>query len=727
MPQVRIVVLALLVLAMIGPAAARASTVATPSVKPTSTSAGSQHVRYRAQFRAVTALPGSGAGTITLSGPSGTGFRSGTGRYRITNLNTGDSALATTATVSTGGRTITLGNPVAVAQGDRVQVLAQDVTNTSTVGADVLQISTSTDTTPASPPLTIAVVKPPAGVSVALSSRAAGATNVRYTVLFRPSSTGGLAEDTDQIELTMSAGSLPSSAARYEVTDLVTGDFATATVLSSPSAATRRITTPIDIPSGHRAQVVITGVTNGTAGARQLTVSTTTDRSTVNAPFTLVAAAQVSSLQARRSVEASDHIGRYRIQFLPTGNGGLARRSKIFLLAQGALLPSSIDAYTVTNIATGRQIPVADVLTTNESQRVVIDLGDDVLAGDVIQIDINPVQTADVPNAIQLSTSADTVARTASFANLPSPSIGGSTLRLTPPAVGATDVRYEVSYTAASAYADGTTLTLTGPSGTSFPADGCLYTIINVRTGGLAKCQTVTPGAGQVDISMPAAQAADRVVVRILGVTNGDSTGAKSLGISLASTSAPFSLTAPSTLASRELRSTPTATGAGRTRYDIAFTIPATSELVGGLSTLTVVGRPGTEFPTDGCAYRVDNTTRHEGNNCAQLGFIDNDPGTPTVTFALPGNATATQRRGGWAKAGVPTLEHFMKLGSWFAGTPDDLIEHLKKLEARFPGMQHINLSTSLCTPQAVMLEQFQWVAEAVMPAFKAGRALAAQ
>jgi hypothetical protein len=67
-----------------------------------------------------------------------------------------------------------------------------------------------------------------------------------------------------------------------------------------------------------------------------------------------------------------------------------------------------------------------------------------------------------------------------------------------------------------------------------------------------------------------------------------------------------------------------------------------------------------------------------------------------------------------------------MKVGAWFAGTPDDLIEHLKKLETRYPGMQHINLSTSLCTPQAVMLEQFQWAAEAVMPSFKAGRAMAA-
>ena len=36
--------------------------------------------------------------------------------------------------------------------------------------------------------------------------------------------------------------------------------------------------------------------------------------------------------------------------------------------------------------------------------------------------------------------------------------------------------------------------------------------------------------------------------------------------------------------------------------------------------------------------------------------------------------------------AGVPALEHFMKLGAWFAGTPAELVEHLKKLESRFPG-----------------------------------------
>jgi alkanesulfonate monooxygenase SsuD/methylene tetrahydromethanopterin reductase-like flavin-dependent oxidoreductase (luciferase family) len=94
----------------------------------------------------------------------------------------------------------------------------------------------------------------------------------------------------------------------------------------------------------------------------------------------------------------------------------------------------------------------------------------------------------------------------------------------------------------------------------------------------------------------------------------------------------------------------------------------------------------------------------------APLGFV------PGIT---PAQVEAAARRGGWKEAGVPSLDHYMKLGSWFAGTPQQLIEHLKKLEERYPGMEHINLSTSLCTPKAVMLEQFQRVAEEVMPAFR--------
>jgi alkanesulfonate monooxygenase SsuD/methylene tetrahydromethanopterin reductase-like flavin-dependent oxidoreductase (luciferase family) len=92
------------------------------------------------------------------------------------------------------------------------------------------------------------------------------------------------------------------------------------------------------------------------------------------------------------------------------------------------------------------------------------------------------------------------------------------------------------------------------------------------------------------------------------------------------------------------------------------------------------------------------------------LGFL------PGVT---PAQIAAIAQRGGWADAGVPTVEHYMKMGAWFAGTPEELVAYLKELETRYPGLEHVNLSIPITTPQAMMLDQFQWVSEAVMPHFR--------
>jgi alkanesulfonate monooxygenase SsuD/methylene tetrahydromethanopterin reductase-like flavin-dependent oxidoreductase (luciferase family) len=94
----------------------------------------------------------------------------------------------------------------------------------------------------------------------------------------------------------------------------------------------------------------------------------------------------------------------------------------------------------------------------------------------------------------------------------------------------------------------------------------------------------------------------------------------------------------------------------------------------------------------------------------APLGFV---PGLDKDQIA------AVARRGGWNAAGVPPVEHFLELGSWFAGTPDDLVAMIKGFEEKYPGMEHMNLSSPLTTPQAVMLDQFQIVAEEVMPHFR--------
>ena len=94
----------------------------------------------------------------------------------------------------------------------------------------------------------------------------------------------------------------------------------------------------------------------------------------------------------------------------------------------------------------------------------------------------------------------------------------------------------------------------------------------------------------------------------------------------------------------------------------------------------------------------------------APLGFV------PGVAGDL---VKAVEKRSGWYESGVPTLEHFMSTGAWFAGTPDELVARIKQMEERYPGMEHINLSTPLTTPRAMMVEQLQWVSEAVMPHFR--------
>jgi alkanesulfonate monooxygenase SsuD/methylene tetrahydromethanopterin reductase-like flavin-dependent oxidoreductase (luciferase family) len=79
----------------------------------------------------------------------------------------------------------------------------------------------------------------------------------------------------------------------------------------------------------------------------------------------------------------------------------------------------------------------------------------------------------------------------------------------------------------------------------------------------------------------------------------------------------------------------------------------------------------------------------------------------------------AVGQRGGWYAAGVPRVEHYMKSGAWFAGTPEELISHLRWIEERFPGLETVSLSMPMGAPESIMLEQYRIVGESVMPAFK--------
>ena len=69
--------------------------------------------------------------------------------------------------------------------------------------------------------------------------------------------------------------------------------------------------------------------------------------------------------------------------------------------------------------------------------------------------------------------------------------------------------------------------------------------------------------------------------------------------------------------------------------------------------------------------------------------------------------------------AGLPTLEAAVTQGAFLAGPPERVIERLKAVEESYPGLERIGVSHPVGTPQKVILEQLEWFAKDVMPAFK--------
>jgi alkanesulfonate monooxygenase SsuD/methylene tetrahydromethanopterin reductase-like flavin-dependent oxidoreductase (luciferase family) len=79
----------------------------------------------------------------------------------------------------------------------------------------------------------------------------------------------------------------------------------------------------------------------------------------------------------------------------------------------------------------------------------------------------------------------------------------------------------------------------------------------------------------------------------------------------------------------------------------------------------------------------------------------------------------ALGRRGGWADSGLASLETSCERGSWYCGPPEGFVEYLQELAEKYPGMEMVNVQSSMGTPLAVMLEQLQWFAEDVMSKVK--------
>lgn len=67
----------------------------------------------------------------------------------------------------------------------------------------------------------------------------------------------------------------------------------------------------------------------------------------------------------------------------------------------------------------------------------------------------------------------------------------------------------------------------------------------------------------------------------------------------------------------------------------------------------------------------------------------------------------------------LPTIEVATQNKAWLCGTPEMIIEHLKKVEEKYPGLERINLGSTMGMPKQVFKDQLSKFAETVMPAFQ--------
>ena len=66
----------------------------------------------------------------------------------------------------------------------------------------------------------------------------------------------------------------------------------------------------------------------------------------------------------------------------------------------------------------------------------------------------------------------------------------------------------------------------------------------------------------------------------------------------------------------------------------------------------------------------------------------------------------------------LPTLEAAVANKVWLCGPAESIVEHLKEVEQKYPGVERVNLGAVMGMPQAVFKEQLTKFAEEVLPAF---------
>ena len=73
--------------------------------------------------------------------------------------------------------------------------------------------------------------------------------------------------------------------------------------------------------------------------------------------------------------------------------------------------------------------------------------------------------------------------------------------------------------------------------------------------------------------------------------------------------------------------------------------------------------------------------------------------------------------------AGLPDIERAVARGGFLCGPPELIMEQLQELEDKYPGLDRVSVGQPMGCPESVILEQLEWFAKDVMPAFQTEQA----
>jgi hypothetical protein len=398
------------------------------------------------------------------------------------------------------------------------------------------------------------------------------------------------------------------------------------------------------VNAGDELVATLSGVVNPGAGAKSLTISTSSDTTPVTSPtYTVTAAQGVSNLGVtiNTPTSAAGGLTDYVIAFNTSTTGALngLTGSAITLTMPANTGLSSIATSTLFDGAT--QVGYC-LDTTSNTVVCYVNSGDTVNAGDELVATLSGVVNPGAgAKSLTVSTSSDTATTTTSYMVTSAQSVSEVGVAISTPTSAAGGLTsYAVTFTASSTGEldgdIGSTVTLTLPANTglaSFSSGTLDYGAAQVGDCGDTNTSVVTCYLYSDETIYPG----DTLVAALNGVTNPGTAGARSLAVATSSdtataTSRTYTVTPPTAVSGTAVTVSKTLVSATNVTYNISF--KATAGLSGAVGSMIRVMLPtGTSLASLSSASLYDGAVQI-GNYCSAT--------TTTVTLCLDGGYSAS-------------------------------------------------------------------------------------